>query len=178
MKKEKNNNLKKEIKKDRVSTDKTKLFKGIGVVAIVVLVIALSFVASNSYGAGAASYKFIDITIDEYLEKLNGDEKSIIYIARPTCSFCTKQAPILKKIASKYELEIYYLDTTNFYDSSIQDYTEDGYKLINSSEVYQEGFGTPNTIVVSNGEIIDGVYQYVEASELTSLFERTGFINE
>ena len=171
------------MKKDKKNKDKTivnnsKLLKGVGVVVVVLLIIGLSFLASNSYSAGASSYKFIDITIDEYLEKLNGEEKSIIYIARPTCSFCIKEAPILKKIASKYELDVYYLDTTNFYDSNIQDYTEDGYKLINSAEVYQEGFGTPNTIIVQNGEIVDGVYQYVESSELKALFERNGFINE
>ena len=97
---------------------------------------------------------------------------------RPNCSFCVKETPILKRIANEFNLEVYYLDTTKFYDSNIQDYTEDGYKFINSAEVYQQGFGTPNTIIVQNGEIVDGVYQYVEASELKDLFERNGFINE
>lgn len=177
--------MKKENKKEKndkiqinLNIDKSKLFKGIGVIAAVLLVVVLSFFASKSYGAGTSAYEFTDITIDEYLDKLASDEKSIIYIARPSCSFCVKETPILKKIASQYELEVFYLDTTDFFDSEAQDYTEDGYKFINSAEVYNQGYGTPNTIIVQGGEIVDGVYQYVEASELKDLFERNGFINE
>lgn len=166
MKKEENNKI-----------DKTKLLKGLGVIAVVLAVLGLSFFVSKSYGA-TGSYEFTNITIDEYLDLMKSEDKKIVYVARPNCSFCVKETPILKRIANEFNLEVYYLDTTKFYDSNIQDYTEDGYKFINSAEVYQQGFGTPNTIIVQNGEIVDGVYQYVEASELKDLFERNGFINE
>jgi len=174
--------MKKEKTKDNnqinITIDKSKLLKGIGVVAIVLAIVGLSFFASTSYGKNTNSVEFIDITIDEYLELMKSEEKKIVYIARPSCSYCLQETPLLKKVASDYQLEVYYLDTTSFYDSSIQDYTENGYKFINSSEVYADGFGTPNTIIVQNGEIIDGVYQYVEASELKELFERNDLINE
>ena len=173
MKKEENNN-KINI---NLNIDKTKLLKGVGLVAVVLAIIGLSFFVSKSYGATGA-YEFTDITIDEYLELMKSETKKIVYVARPNCSFCVRETPILKKIANENGLEVYYLDTTNFYDSNIQDYTEDGYKFLNSAEIYKEGFGTPNTIVVQNGEVVDGVYQYVEASELEDLFERNGFINE
>lgn len=172
--------MKKEKKKEflQINIDKGKLIKGIGVVLVVLAVLVLSYFASTSYGTNSKSVEFINISIDEYLEKLNGEEKSIIYVARPSCSYCTIETPILKKIASKYDLEVFYLDTSSFYDANIQDYTEDGYKFINSAEVYEQGYGTPNTIIVQNGEIIDGVYQYVEAKELENLFERNGYVNE
>ena len=175
MKKEKKNEKKDTI---QININKGNLIKGISVVLVVLAVIGLSYFASSSYGTNSKSVEFIDINIDDYLEKLNGEEKSIIYVASPTCSYCSMETPILKKIASKYDLEVFYLDTSNFYDASIQDYTEDGYKFINSAEVYEQGYGTPNTIIVQNGEIIDGVYQYVEASELDDLFKRNGYVNE
>ena len=106
------------------------------------------------------------------------DEKHIVYVASPSCGYCNMETPILKRIAGKYDLEIHYLNTENFYDRTIQDYTEEGYKFINSSEVYSDGYGTPNTIIVQNGEIIDGVYQYAEAKELETLFKNNGFANE
>ena len=174
----KNKNEKKNKVEEKSKFDKSKLLKGIGVIAIVIAIIGISFVASKGYGTGADAYEFTDITIDEYLELMQGEDKKIIYIARPTCSYCSLETPLLKQIASQYDLDVYYLDTTNFFDSSINDYTEDGYKLINSHEVYNEGFGTPNTIIVQNGDIVDGVYQYVEASELKDLFERNGLLNE
>lgn len=157
--------------------NKSKLLKGIGVVAVVLVVIGLAFFASKNYGDGANSFQFTDITIDEYLELLKTEEKKIVYVAKPTCSYCQLETPIIKKLAGQYDLEIYYLNTEKFYDASINDYTEDGYKFIHSSEIYKDGIGTPNTIIIQNGKIVDGVYQYVEASELKELFERNDFIN-
>jgi len=168
-------------KKDeiQITINKKNLMKGLGIVVLVLGVLGLSFLASNSYGGGSnKTFEFTNITVDEYLSLMDADEKSIIYVARPDCSFCQKQKPILTKIASKYDLEVYYLNTSGFVDYEAQKYTEDGEKFINSAEVYKTGFGTPNTIIVQNGEIIDGVYEYVEASELEDLFERNGFINE
>ena len=171
--KNKNENI--EIK---FSINKGNLLKGVGVVVAVLLVLGLSFFVSKSQGTNANTFEYANITIDEYLDLMKSETKKIVYIARPTCSFCVKQSPILKRIASKYELEINYLNTETFYDASIQDYTEDGYKLINSAEEYKEGFGTPNTIIVQDGKIVDGIFQYAEANELKDLFERNGFINE
>lgn len=168
------------MKKDeiQITISKKNLMKGLGVIVLVLGVLGLSYFASTSHAADNSVFKYTDITVDEYLSLMDADEKSIIYVARPDCSFCQKQKPILTKIASKYDLKVYYLNTSGFVDYEAQKYTEDGEKFINSAEVYKTGFGTPNTIIVQNGEIIDGVYQYVEASELEDLFERNGFINE
>lgn len=160
-----------------IKINKTKLLKGIGVFAIVVLVLTLAFFASKGTGTGKV-VEFTNITIDEYIERMKLNEKSIIYIARPTCSWCQKETPIVKNLMSKYDLTVYYLNTESFYDAEKQDYTEDGYKLINSSEKYAEGFGTPNTIIVEGGNIVDGKFGYVEANELKDMFVSNGFINE
>ncbi len=170
MKKEKSDNI-------LININKKKLLNGIGIVVVVLAIIGLSFVASKSYGSNIEPYEFNEITIDEYLELLKSEEKSIIYIARPGCSFCIQETPILKKVASKYDLEVNYLDTSDFFDSVNQQYTESGLKFVNSAEEYKEGYGTPNTIIVQNGKIVDGVYQYVEESELVELFKNNGFIN-
>lgn len=171
---------KKEKNKDliEIKFSKKNLLKGIGITLAVLAVIGLSYLTSNIYSSNSNSVDFIDITIDEYLEILKEEDKNIIYVASPTCSYCSMETPILKKIMSQYDLKVYYLNTSEFYDSSINDYTEDGYKFINSSEVYEQGYGTPNTIIVQNGEIIDGEYQYVEASTLKDLFVRNGYIDE
>ena len=158
--------------------NKKNLLKGIGVVVIVVAILSLSFVASKSYGLGTEAYKFTDITIDEYLELMKSEDKKVVYIARPTCSYCQLESPIIKKIGSKYNLKIYYLNTQGFFDEEKQDYTEDGRKFMSSNEVYKEGWGTPNTIIVQNGDIVDGIYQYVEEKELLDFLKTNGIINE
>lgn len=168
------------MKKDeniQITINKKNLLKGLGILAVVLLILGLSFVASKSYGSGF-NFKFNDITVDEYLGLLGGSEKEIIYVARPTCSYCQLESPIIKKIGNKYNLKINYLNTENFFDEETNNYTEEGLKFINSHEVYKEGYGTPNTIIVQNGDIVDGVYQYVDEESLLKLFKDNGFINE
>ena len=48
---------------------------------------------------------------------------------------------------------------------------------MNSSEHYADGWGTPNTIIVSDGKIIDGKFSYVERTDLIELFKNNGLIN-
>ena len=158
--------------------NKKNLLKGIGVVVIVLAILGLSFVASKNYGSGTEAYKFTDITIDEYLELMNSEDKKVVYIARPTCSYCQLESPIIQKIGSKYNLEIYYLNTEGFFDNEKQEYTEDGIKFMSSHEKYKDGWGTPNTIIVQNGDIVDGIYQYVEEKELLDFLKTNGIINE
>ena len=45
-------------------------------------------------------------------------------------------------------------------------------------EKYKDGWGTPNTIIVQNGDIVDGIYQYVEEKELLDFLKTNGIINE
>lgn len=161
-----------------ITISKKKLITGIVMVVLVGGLLYLASYASKGYGSGVSSFKFTNVTVDEYLELMKSEEKKIVYIARPTCSYCQLETPIIKKIANKYNLTIYYLNTENFVDSETNQYTEDGNKFINSSEVYKEGYGTPNTIIVQNGSIVDGVYQYVDNDSLLELFKNNGFINE
>lgn len=186
--KEKDKKIKKENEENKqkrerkFNIDKEKIFKGIGVGLIVLIVLVLSFLASKSYAIDTESFEFKNITIDEYLTLVADEEANIIYVARPNCSWCQKESPIIKKIGSEYDLTINYLDTSNFtYQTEDGNfaYTEDGLKFVGTSEKYQnEGYGTPNTLIVQNGEIIDGIYQYADASQLKDLFKRNGFINE
>ena len=162
-----------------ITFNKKKILKGAGVVLVVLLVVGLAFWASKNIKSGS-NVEFKSMTISEYLDKLQDSEKSIVFVARPTCSWCQKEKPIIQKLMNKYNLTIYYLNTENFWDSSIQDYSESGYKFINSSEPYktEQSFGTPNTIIIQGGKVIDGVYGYVEEKDLKDLFVKNGFIDE
>lgn len=176
--------MKKETKKTNdnveltIKFNKTKILKGLGIAAIVIGVLVLAFCVSKTNSGSSSNFSFIEITIDDYLEKMKESDKSIIYVARPGCSWCQKEKPIIQNIGSKYNLKIYYLNTDPFFDNDANDYTEAGKKFMASSEKYNKGWGTPNTIIVQNGEIVDGVFGYVEADKLTALFKEHGFLNE
>lgn len=165
-------------KNENNDNNKKKIFQGIGVFAVVLLVLGLAFYVSMKSNGNVKSFNFIDITINEYLDKMKEEKKSIIYVARPGCTWCQKESPIIKSLGAEYDLTIYYLNTDPFWDSDAQAPTEEGQMFMNSSEKYTEGWGTPNTIIVGNGKIIDGEFSYVEKTKLKDLFVRNGIINE
>jgi len=177
MKKDEKNVKKSEDIEFTIRFNKKKLLQGVGIVAVVLAVLGLAFLVSTNSSKNAKSFEFVNITINDYLEKMKQEEKSIIYVARPGCSWCQKESPIVKSLGSEYDLTIYYLNTDPFWNSEAQTYTAEGEMFINSSEKYKDGWGTPNTIIVGNGEIIDGEFSYVEKDKLKDLFKRNGFIN-
>lgn len=162
----------------QINIKKKDLIKGVGVVLIALAILGLSFMASKTYGSGKNAYKFTDITVDEYLELMNSEKKQIVYLSKNGCPWCEKENPIIKKLGTEYNLKIYRLDATNFFDNDTNQYTEDGKKFLNSNEVYKDGYGTPNTIIVKDGTIVDGIYQYEDEAGLLELFKNNGFINE
>ena len=183
-KKEEKVEVKKEVKKtsktkkEMSKETKEKIFKGVGIAVLVLAILGMAFWVSSSYGEDIKAFQFEYIDIDTYLDYLDSDEKRIIYLARPGCPWCEQEEPIIKSVGSKNKLTIYYLDATPFYSKIEEDpFTEDGKRLIASDEDwFNDGIGTPNTLIVQNGKIIDGVNGYVERSRLEDLFERNGFM--
>lgn len=92
----------------------------------------------------------IEIGINDYLDLMEKDEASIIYVARPTCHFCEEMEPIIRNIVYEYKVEVNYLNTDELSDS-------DQAKFIKSDDYFEEkgGYGTPLLLIVKDGEIKD-----------------------
>ena len=108
--------------------------------------------------------EFINITMDEYNTIKSGSVRSVIYIARPTCSFCQYQDPITRYIIKKYDLKVYYLNTDELGAIEQND-------LINSSDVFADGVSTPTTLIVENGEVIASAIGLNTLENYTNFFK-------
>ena len=93
--------------------------------------------------------EFSNINVSDYMNMYNGEEKTLVLVARPTCGYCQIAEPILHNIAYKYDININYLNTDDFSE-------EDSSIFVNSNEKLK-GFGTPMLLVVNNGNINDMV---------------------
>lgn len=111
------------------------------------------------------------IGIDEYLSLLDGSDAAVIYIGRPTCSHCQVQKPIMEHLVYKYGVKINYLDTDELDDDGIS-------KLQSSDDYFNEGWGTPLTIIVQNGEIKDKASGETSIEDLVSMFKQYNLIKE
>ena len=146
---------------------KKKIFGIVGIILLIVLIIICCSIKpdkdNESYAgeeiitnATAEALKvkedemkeFTSINVDEYLNIYNGEEKTLVLVARPTCQYCQIAEPILHNIAYKYNLNINYLNTDEFQE-------EDSSKFIGSNSFFSSGFGTPMLLIVSNGKIND-----------------------
>ncbi len=168
-----------------------KLFLGIGIGVLVTLLLgATMFIGSNDDpGTSSTDPNAIvanaqkesaeitkeqmkeleEINMTQYLDYYNGSELKVVLVARPTCSYCQVAEPIIRKIAKDYDLNIYYLNTDNFQD-------DDQAKFVNHNEMFNEGYGTPILLAVSNGEIVSNFEGLSDTSYYIQFFKSIGLI--
>ncbi len=112
---------------------------------------------------------FNEVTLNDYLDLIKKDEKSIVLVARPTCGFCEKFTPILKQAKDDMNLTINYIDTDKF--------SSDDWTTFNSSLAYlnSEEWGTPLVLIVQNGEVLAENNGYVELDQIKEFFTSNGY---
>ncbi|CAM4098161.1 hypothetical protein AT575_07540 [Streptococcus penaeicida] len=70
----------------------------------------------------AISY-FTEITMAQLNEKLETKEDFILFLGRPTCSFCRRFAPKLAQVSQEKELTVYYIPSDSIADfDAIQEF--------------------------------------------------------
>ena len=114
--------------------------------------------------------EFTEVSVDEYLNIYNGELRTLVLIARPTCHYCQIAEPILHNIAYKYDININYLNTDNFQG-------EDSQKFIGSNELFSNGFGTPMLLIISNGKINDMIDGVTDTKHYVEFLKENKFID-
>ena len=124
--------------------------------------------SSDSSQTALEQAGFNKVSIDEYLNLIKSSDKQIILIARPTCGYCEKFTPILKQAMEDMNLTINYVNTDNFS-------SDDWSKFQNSFDYLASNeWGTPLTLIVQNGEIVDKNNGYVELDAIKEFFAKNG----
>lgn len=116
--------------------------------------------------------EFAESSIDHYLSLYTAtDKKRLFLVASPTCGYCQVAEPIIENIAYKYDIKIYYLDSSVFS-------SDDQKRFIESNEAFSSGFGTPMLLLVSEGKIHDSVDGLTDTEGYMEFFRDNGFISE
>lgn len=111
------------------------------------------------------------IDIDKYLSLKKGNDKSIIYISRPTCHYCQQEDPIIKNIVYETKIIVNYLNTDELDDDG-------NTKLIKSDDYFSEGYGTPLILVVQKNKIVDKIEGLTSKEDIVSFFKKYDFIKD
>ena len=132
---------------------------GICLVILVAAVIA-DLVLSKNY--------FKEIKYEQFVSKVEKKESFVVLFSQTTCTHCMDFKPKLKRVADKYKINIYYLETDLL--------DEDTYKELKAKFSFS---GTPTTIFVTDGEEKTAATRIngdVSEEKIVSKLKSNGFI--
>lgn len=111
----------------------------IWIIAIVILVLLVAFLIINK---AISKSDLVELTYDEFTEKIDNEESFVLCVSRTTCSHCATYKPKLENVAKDYGIDLYYIDIDK-YSEEEQDEFE---KIINFND------STPTTVFLKNGK--------------------------
>ena len=145
----------------------------IAILSAIIIFGGAYFVSELKYCEVKETVSLSEIGINEFTTLLNDEAASIIYIARPGCGFCKQQEPIMKQVATEYDLIVHYLNTDELTTDNMV------YLLGLDKKLFGEDgkkFGTPTTLIVQKGKIVEGSIGLMSNTELVNFFTKHGFI--
>lgn len=99
-------------------------------------------------------------------------QKSVIVVGQKYCTFCIRFKPILMSVADNKNAEIYYIN----YDA-IEEQAELK-EYVSQFEEFQGDWGTPLTIVVEKGKIIDSLSGYASEENFIKFLQKNELLGE
>ena len=152
----------------------------------------------NNSGGSSSSTSEYDVSnmtavdVDGAVDLFDEEGTHVLYIGRSNCSVCIQFVPVLNEVQEDLGFTTYYLDVLDYINNweSTKDELEPLTELltiettvrttINSENVtledtvgnlfYDYGF-TPITVIIKDGEMVDGFVGYRDAETLTDLIE-------
>lgn len=120
------------------------------------------------------------VEYDEYEKLINSNSTNIITIGQTTCSHCIAIKPTLSLIANDYSITINYIDIDVLDKENYKSFNESLSKIgYDNPEFVENGqFGTPLTLIVKSGKVIDYIDGERTYSQLVREFKKHGLISE
>lgn len=119
---------------------------------------------------------FIDY--EEYEEIIEDDGKNIVVIGQTTCSHCIAFKPALNSVAEDYDVTINYLNITQLSSEEYNKFSDSLKKIkYNEPEFVESGkFGTPLTLIIKDGKVINYISGQRTYSQLVRELKKASII--
>ena len=111
----------------------------IWIIAIVILVLLLAFLIINK---AISKGNLVELTYDEFVQKIDNEESFVLCISLTTCSHCATYKPKLESVAKDYAIDLYYIDIDKYSEEEQEEFE----KIINFND------STPTTVFLKNGK--------------------------
>lgn len=112
---------------------------------------------------------YIEITYDEFKQKIENKESFPLFVGSSECSHCDDYKITLGELTKNYDIDIYYLDVAKMDKDSYYEFLT----YVNF------GGSTPTTVFITNG-VEETVYNRINGalsySKVEKKFEKAGYI--
>lgn len=109
---------------------------------IIILTIIIAVISGSIYFFINSNSKLIKLNYNELIEKVENKDSFILCVSATECIHCKEYKPKLKKLADRYNIEIYYINRDELNDEEYKEF---------KSKFSFDG-GTPITIFFKEGE--------------------------
>lgn len=107
-----------------------------------------------------------------YKQAYDGGEKMAIVLGQTGCGHCTTFKPIINSIASENNITIHYINLKNYSSEEVQN-------LLDTLSSYFDGvesWGTPLTLIVENGKVIDSQKGSADKETTVAFLKKNGLL--
>lgn len=139
--------------------------KTIVLFSIVIAVILLIVCGSIYEGHKSKVY------LKDFYSAFNSNENKLVMIGRDNCSWCNLFKPVLDSMSENYGFDYLYVNTNELTANQFS-------KLLDSVGVSKENFGTPLTVVVKNGSVVDSLSGYTDDQDLFEFLKKYEFVSK
>lgn len=130
----------------------------------------LSFLKKHNFVDSDAKLSLNYIDYNGFKSVATSSENKILVLGQTTCGYCIKAKPILSKIADEYNIVINYINVDKL-SSEEQGKLSKYIKYLGENQ-----WGTPLTLIVKKGEVIDLANGLLSEEEYINKFKDNNFI--
>lgn len=159
---------------NKMQEKQVKQKKMIIIISAIIITFIIGGIILQSINAGNSNTDTAGSNSDasgNWKSALSSTEKQIIYLGRPTCSWCNKIRPIYNYLVEKYDIKSTYINMDDISQS-------DQATIFDKLEIDTDSFGTPYIVVIEDGKKVTEQVGYIPEEQLFDFFKTNGLINE
>lgn len=142
--------------------EKKKLSILLGIVVATILMIVI-----GSVYEAHKSKKYLE----NFYNAFNGSEQKLVMIGRDNCGWCQLFKPTLDFMSESFDFDYIYVNTNELTSSGLS-------KLLKSINVSRDEFGTPLTVLVKDGEVIDSLNGFTDENDVLDFLKEYNIVSK
>lgn len=133
---------------------------------IVALTIISIFAIKDLKQSGLVTNSEVKKIMKDFNKYFNKKDRTVIYYASTSCGYCELQTPILETIASDYDMDYLYVDSSKLPSKQRNE-------VLDKLDIEH---ATPTTVIVEDGEVIDKAVGYTDGRAYVEFFSKNNLI--